>query len=137
MNLTANRHPLSRSCDNWIPKVLPVSMVMFMNAGTVSLRSPVALQLAQELHPTHHLTSGAGNLKQASVHSAAAAEENRQLVADQFAATVGEDRRPVGEARALLLTAAGGKPFNAAAVRGDGATDCRLTGGDGVDGDRL
>jgi hypothetical protein len=30
MNLTANRHPLSRSCDNWIPKVLPVSMVMFM-----------------------------------------------------------------------------------------------------------
>ena len=54
--------------------------------------------------------------------------------ADQFAATVNEDRWPVGQARALLLAAAGGEPFNAAAVPGDGGKDCRLTGGDGLEG---
>ena len=46
------------------------------------------------------------------------------------AATVGEDRRPVGQARAVLLAAAGGKLFDAAAVWGDGATDRRPAGGD-------
>ena len=37
------------------------------------------------------------------------------MVAHEFAAEVGEDRRQAGEARAVLLAAAGGKP-DAAAV---------------------
>jgi len=55
-----------------------------------------------------------------TVATAGAAEEGRQLVADEFTAA-GGDRRPAGEARAALLAAAGGKRPNAAAVRGDGA----------------
>jgi len=38
-----------------------------------------------------------------------------------FAATPGEDRRQVGQARAVLLAPAGGESFDAAAFRGDGA----------------
>ena len=38
---------------------------------------------------------------------AGAAEADRQLIADEFAAEVGEDRRPVSQARAVLLADAG------------------------------
>ena len=62
--------------------------------------------------------------------AAGAAEEDRQLVADQFAAAAGEDGRPVGQARAVLLADAGGERTDAAVVWGDGAKDCRLAGGD-------
>ena len=41
---------------------------------------------------------------------------DRQLVADQPAAAVGEDRRAVDKACALLLAAAGGESPDAAAV---------------------
>jgi hypothetical protein len=63
-----------------------------------------------------------------------ATAEDRELVTDEFAATAGEDRRPVDQAREVLLAAAGGKPTDTAAVRGDGAKDCRLAGGDWVGG---
>ncbi len=55
------------------------------------------------------------------------------MVADQLTATHREDRRPVGQARAVLQVAAGGKPSDATAVRGDGATDRRLPSSDDVD----
>ena len=67
------------------------------------------------------------------VAAAGAAEEDRQLVADEFTAAAGENGRPIGQARAVLLAAAGGKRPDAAAVRGDGATDCGLAGEDWLD----
>ena len=50
-------------------------------------------------------------------------EEDRQVVADQLAAAAGEDRRPVGEARPLLLAAAGRESPDAAAVWSHGTAD--------------
>src|ERR1039458_7373652 len=50
------------------------------------------------------------------VAAAGAAEEDRELVADEFAAAVGEDRRAVSEACPVLLAAVGGEPPDAAAV---------------------
>jgi hypothetical protein len=46
--------------------------------------------------------------------AAGAAEGNRVVVADQPAATVGEDRRSVGKACPLLLAIVGGEPPDAA-----------------------
>ena len=51
--------------------------------------------------------------------AAGVAEANRELVADESAATAGQDRRTASETRALLLVAAGGRTSDAAAVRGD------------------
>jgi hypothetical protein len=45
------------------------------------------------------------------------------MVADQLAAEAGEDRRPAGAARSLLLAAVGGEPSDAAALRVDGTAD--------------
>ena len=56
--------------------------------------------------------------------------EDRQLVADQLAATVGEDRRQIGQARPVLLAAAGGEPSDEAAVRQHGAADRRAGAGE-------
>jgi len=56
-----------------------------------------------------------------------------EFVVTGIAAATDEDRWPVGQARAILLAAAGGKRPDAAAVRGDGTPDCRLTGGDWVE----
>ena len=55
-----------------------------------------------------------------------------QLVADQLAATAGEDRRPFDQARPVLLAAAGGEPSDAAAVRKHGAADRGAAGASGV-----
>src|SRR5262252_5527952 len=55
--------------------------------------------------------------------AAGTAEENREVVPDQLAATAGEDGRKVGEARPLLLASLGGEPSDAAAVRVDGTPD--------------
>jgi hypothetical protein len=52
--------------------------------------------------------------------------------ADQLAATVGEDRRQAGDARAVLLAAAGGESSNAAAVWKHGPKDRGAAGGDRV-----
>ena len=65
------------------------------------------------------------------------ATARRQLVANEPATTVGEDGRPVDQARAVLLAASGGEPSDAAAVWGDGTPDCRPTGGVGVGGTDL
>src|ERR1019366_2493938 len=54
-----------------------------------------------------------------SVAAAGFAERERELVADQSAATAGEDWRTAGEACALLLASPGGRTSEPAAVRGD------------------
>ena len=51
-----------------------------------------------------------------SVAAAGAADAGRHLVADQLAAAVGQDRRPIDQTCPLLLVAAGGEPSDAAAV---------------------
>ena len=56
------------------------------------------------------------------------------IVVDESATKIDEDRRLVGQARAVLLADAGRKPSDAAAVRGDGATDCGLAGGNWLEG---
>jgi hypothetical protein len=55
--------------------------------------------------------------------AAGAAEEDRELVADQLATTAGEDRRQAGQARPVLLACVGRGPFDAPGVRGDSAAD--------------
>jgi hypothetical protein len=65
------------------------------------------------------------------------AAEDRQLVADEFAATVGEDGWPIGQARPVLLADVGREPSDQAALLCDGRKDRRVAGPDGVDvGDR-
>ena len=58
-----------------------------------------------------------------SVAAAGTAEANRELVADQLAATTGEDRRTAGETCPLLLAFAGGEPSDEAALWEYGAAD--------------
>src|ERR1019366_8565270 len=58
-----------------------------------------------------------------SVAEAGAAEADRELVVDELAATVGEDRRQADQACAVLLAAAGGEPSEAAPVRGAWCTE--------------
>jgi hypothetical protein len=57
------------------------------------------------------------------VASSGAAEANRGLVVDEFAATAGEDRRAAGKTCQLLLAAAGRERFEAAALRKHRAQD--------------
>ena len=54
---------------------------------------------------------------------AGVAQANRDLVADQLAATTGEDRRTAGKACPLLLAFAGGGPSDEAALWEYGAAD--------------
>ena len=49
-----------------------------------------------------------------------------------FAATFGEDRGTVGQARPVLLAAAGREPSEPAAVRGDAGADRAPAGSDGI-----
>ena len=58
------------------------------------------------------------------VAAARAAERDRWLVLDQLAAAVGEDRWTVGEARTILLAAAGRESSDAPFVWKHGAADC-------------
>ena len=55
--------------------------------------------------------------------AAGVAQANRELVADEFAATAGEDRRTAGETCPLLLAFAGGEPSDEAALWEYGAAD--------------
>lgn len=64
--------------------------------------------------------------------AAGAAGEDRQLVDEELAAAVGEDRREAGEARPVPLAAAGGEPFDAAVVWKHGAADRRAAGADQI-----
>ena len=61
------------------------------------------------------------------------AERNRELVADELAATAGEDRRTAGQTCALLLATCGGRTSDAAAVRGDAGPDRAAADTDGID----
>jgi hypothetical protein len=57
------------------------------------------------------------------VASPGAAEENWRMVADEFAAAAGENRRPTGQACPLLLGPAGRRTFIPATVLGHAAPD--------------
>jgi len=63
--------------------------------------------------------------------AAGAAKEDRELVADQLAATVGEDRRQADQARPVLLASVGRGPSDTPGVRGDSTADlgAAVTGG--------
>jgi len=63
-----------------------------------------------------------------------AAKADRQLVADQLAATLGEDGRQADQARAVLLVDAGRELSDQATVRNHRTADRCADGGDGVDG---
>lgn len=68
------------------------------------------------------------------VAAADVAQANRELVADDLAATAGEDGRTAGETCALLLATAGGRTSDAAAVRGDAGPHRAATDTDGIGG---
>jgi len=57
------------------------------------------------------------------VGAAGAGDADREVVADQLAAAVGEDRRTAHQTRALLLVGAGGEPSGAAVVCRHAAED--------------
>jgi len=65
------------------------------------------------------------------VAAAAVAQANRELVADEFAATAGEDERTASKTCALLLARAGRRASDSAAVRG---YDRAATDTDGIGG---
>jgi hypothetical protein len=54
------------------------------------------------------------------------------LVADELAATVGEDRRASGETRAVLLAVACGESSDPTPVRNDAPADPGITGSNGL-----
>jgi hypothetical protein len=62
----------------------------------------------------------------------AAAGAPEEPVPNEFTAAASEDRRPAGQTCAIHATSR--EPTDTAAVRGDGAQDCRHTSGDRVDG---
>jgi len=51
------------------------------------------------------------------------AEEDGELVADEFTATLGQDRRTAGEARSVLLAFAGRGALESEAIREHAADD--------------
>ena len=61
-----------------------------------------------------------------------AAQRSRQLVADQLAAAIGENRRSIGQARMIRLVAPGGKSSDAAALWRDAPADRSAAGSSGV-----
>ena len=64
--------------------------------------------------------------------AAGAAARDREVIVDQLAATAGEDRRPSGEARLLLLAIVGREPSDPAVVRKHGAADRRAVASGGI-----
>jgi hypothetical protein len=68
-----------------------------------------------------------------SVAAAGATEEDREVVADEFAATAGENGRAIGEACPLLLVAAGGESSDAATIWRHGAADRCAAGAGGIE----
>ena len=57
------------------------------------------------------------------VAAVGAAAKDGQLVADQLAATAGENGRPIGQARSLLLAAVGRESSDQTTLRGHGTAD--------------
>ena len=68
------------------------------------------------------------------VAAAGVTKANRELVAHEFTATTGEDRRTAGETCPLLLALAGGRTSDSAAVRSDAGPDRTATDTDGIGG---
>jgi len=68
------------------------------------------------------------------VAAAGVAQANRELVADDFAATAGEDEGTAGKTCASLLASAGRRTSDSAAVRGDAGPDRAATDTDGIGG---
>ena len=66
------------------------------------------------------------------VAAVGAAEKDREVVADQLAVALGEDRRSSDQARAVLLADAGREPSHAAAVQEHGKADRSAGGSDWV-----
>ena len=66
--------------------------------------------------------------------AAGVAQANREPVADQPAATAGENRRPSDQARPVLLATAAGRTSNAAVVRGGAGPDRAATDTNGIGG---
>ena len=58
----------------------------------------------------------------------------REVVADQFAATAGEDGQSNDQTCPVLLAPVGRESFDQAAVRGDGTEDCGAAPASGVGG---
>jgi len=78
-----------------------------------------------------------GDLWRRAPSGPGAAEEDRELVADQFAATAGEDGREADQAcRRYYWADAGREPSHAAVVRKHGPADRCAGGGDWVAGGR-
>lgn len=71
-----------------------------------------------------------------SVSASGAAAAGWQVVVDELATTVGEDRRPADQARALLLVVAGRGSPDAAAVWGHGPADGGVAGASRIAGVR-
>lgn len=83
-----------------------------------SLLSPLSLQRSAA-------RAGPADLQpREPVTTAGAAEEDRELVVDEFAAAVGEDGRATGETCSLLPAAASGRAPEPTEARGDAATYC-------------
>ena len=68
--------------------------------------------------------------------AAGAAEEDRELVTDQFATAVGEDGRQAGQARPVLLADVGREPSHTAVVREHDPADRCAGGSHRVEGGR-
>lgn len=65
--------------------------------------------------------------------AAGTGQRNRELVANEFAATVGEDWRTAGETCQVLLADAGGRTSEPAAVRDYAGPYCPAAGATGID----
>jgi len=63
-----------------------------------------------------------------------AADEGRDMVADQLAAATGETRRTIDQARTLLLVAPGGEASDAAVVWRHAAQDLDVAVAGGIGG---
>jgi len=88
-------------------------------------RPPIPLQRGAALAERHYLQPGE------SVAATGTAGQDRQLVADESGAAVGENRWQAGEARAVLLAAAGGEPVDAEAFWRHAAQDRGAAGNSG------
>ena len=64
--------------------------------------------------------------------TAGTAQEHRELVADESAATVGENRRTAGETCQVLLADAGGRTSEPAAVRDHAGSYCPVASAVGI-----
>ena len=89
-------------------------------------RSPLLPKLAESRPPGERgtaTTERAGLQPGQLVAAARTAEQDQELVADELATQVDEDRRSAGQARAVLLAAAGRRAFEPQAVRRHAAQD--------------